>query len=225
MLLNTCKKKSSRLKNKNFLTLGGKNLLQRTIDKAVKSRIFNKIYISSDLKKLKKVTKKNIKFIERPAKLSKDPATITDVMLHACEVEDLVKKGYSLMVVLSVTNPFFTENDIKKSIRYFKKTKFDGLLSISKSTSPPFNAWIIKNKRLVPAFNNSKFKFVKSTECPLTYFSNGAIRIINIKNFLKIKSFHKLRLTFFQMENEKSIDIDNKFEYQIAKKLVNEKFN
>jgi CMP-N-acetylneuraminic acid synthetase len=61
---------------------------------------------------------------------------------------------------------------------------------------------------------------MKSTECPSTYYSNGAIRIVNVKKFLKIKHFHKLNLTYYEMKNEKSLDIDNKFEYELAKKII-----
>tara|TARA_B110000027_G_C16113327_1_gene298913 strand:+ start:1838 stop:2518 length:681 start_codon:yes stop_codon:yes gene_type:complete len=214
------KKNSSRLKNKNFLILGKKSLLQRAVDKAKKSGVFDKIYISSDFKNLKKLEKENVEFLERPIELSKDPATITDVMLNACNLKKLKDKKYKLMIVLSVTNPFFSKDDIKNSITYFNKTNFEGLLSISKSNSPPYNAWLTKNKQLIPAFKNSKYKYVKSTECPTTYYSNGAIRIVKIDNFLKKKNFHKLKLTFFEMENEKSLDIDNKFEYELAKKII-----
>ena len=80
---------------------------------------------------------------------------------------------------------------MKKSINILNKTKFEGLLSVLKSNSPPYNAWQIKNRKLIPAFKNSKYKFVKS-ECPSTYFSNGAIRLVKIKKFLKKKNFHKL---------------------------------
>lgn len=214
------KKNSSRLKNKNFLKLGGKSLLQIAIDKAVKSNLFSKIYISSDLDKLKKFENNKINFLKRQKKLSKDPATITDVMLNICNHNKVKEEKYELMVVLSVTNPFFSANDIRNSISYFNKTTFDGLLSISKSTSPPYNAWKIKKKKIIPVFKNSKYKYMKSTECPSTYYSNGAIRIVNVKKFLKIKHFHKLNLTYYEMKNEKSLDIDNKFEYELAKKII-----
>ena len=214
------KKKSTRLKNKNFLMLGNKSLFEITVDKAVKSKIFDKIYISSDFDKLKRYRNDKIEFLKRPKKLSKDPATITDVMINICNQKNIKNKNHELMMVLSVTNPFFTINDIKKSVTYLNKTKFEGLLSVSKSSSPPYNAWQIKNKKLIPAFRNSKYKYVKSTECPTTYFSNGAIRLVKIKNFLKKKNFHKLKLTYFEMKNEKSIDIDSKFEYELAKKII-----
>ncbi len=214
------KKNSSRLKNKNFLKLGGKSLFQRAINKAIEANIFHKIYVSSDLDKLKKFENNKIDFFKREKKLCKDPATITDVMLNICNKTKVKKERYLLMVVLSVTNPFFTANDIIKSVSYFNKTLFDGLLSISKSTSPPYNAWKIKKKKIFPVFKNSQYKYMKSTECPSTYFSNGAIRIVNIKKFCKVKNFHRLNLTYFEMKNEKSLDIDNKFEYELAKKII-----
>jgi CMP-N-acetylneuraminic acid synthetase len=117
-------------------------------------------------------------------------------MLNICNHKKVKNEKYELMVVLSVTNPFFSANDIRNSISYFNKTRFDGLLSISKSTSPPYNSWKIKKKKIVPVFKNSKYKYMKSTECPSTYYSNGAIRIVNVKKFLKIKHFHKLNLTY-----------------------------
>jgi len=48
------KKKSSRLKNKNFLKIKGKTLFDITLDYAKKSKIFDQIIISSDDKSLKK---------------------------------------------------------------------------------------------------------------------------------------------------------------------------
>ena len=68
-----------------------------------------------------------------------------------------------------------------------------------------------------PTFSKSKFKFTKSTECPKTYVSNGAIRIVKVKKFLHSKFFHNLRLTPYVMEQKKSIDIDTQLDYKLTK--------
>ena len=217
------KKNSRRLKNKNFLLINKKSLFEAALEKSIKSKLFRKIFISSDNLKLKKFEKNGVEFLKRSKKLSKDPATITDVMLDICFKQNLIQKKFKILVVISVTNPFFSLSDLRESIQIFKKSNFQGLLSVSKNNSPPFNAWMIKRKKLVPAFKNSKYKFTKSTECPETFFSNGAIRIVKIKEFMKKKNFHNLNLTYFEMKNEKSIDIDTKFDYTIARKLINEK--
>lgn len=210
------KKNSKRLKNKNFLKIGKKNIFQIALNKAKRAKIFDEIFISTDNKKIIHKGQKNIIFINRPKHLCKDPATITDVMLHTCEYFKIKNKKFDLMFVLSVTNPFFDSKDIKKSLKSFLKNNSDGLLTISEFSSPPFNAWYKKNKKLTPVFTKSKFKFTKSTECPKTFFSNGAVRIVKIKKFLKTKSFHKLKLSYYETQNYKSIDIDTKFEYKLA---------
>ena len=210
------KKKSKRLKNKNFLKFGKTSLFENTLNKAIKSKIFDKIIVSSNETEVPKKYSKKFILIKRPEKLSKDPATITDVMMHAINYLDLIKKKNDFMVVLSVTNPFFNEIDIKNCIKIFKKNKSESLLSISEFSTPPFNAWLKKGNYILPVFKNSKYKFKKSTECPKTYFSNGALRMVNIKKFLKIKNFHKLKQSYYETKNHKSIDIDTKYEYKIA---------
>ena len=213
------KKNSKKLKNKNFLKLGNKTMFEKTLEKALNSKIFDKIIVSSDNVDIKKKFKYKFTFIKRPKYLSKDPSTVTDVMMHTCRQLDLLEKRFNMMVVLSVTNPFFDEQDIIKSIKTFKKSNSEGLLSISEFSAPPYNAWIKKKNYLEPAFKNSNYKFTKSTECPKTYFSNGALRLVNLEKFLKKKIFHKLKLTFYETKNHKSIDIDTKYEYKISKLL------
>ena len=96
-------------------------------------------------------------------------------------------------------------------------------MSVSKSSYPPFNSWIMKNKILHSTFKNSKYKFKKSTECPITYISNGGFRIVNLKKFRNSKDFYKLKIFPYIMDSKKTIDIDNQNEFNFAKFLLNEK--
>lgn len=219
------KKYSSRLKNKNFLKIGNNSLFEIAINKAIQSNIFDEIFISTDsLKAQKKAQKLNLSapFL-RPKKLSKDPATITDVMIHVDNYNLKNKKNYTHMFVLHVTNPLIEIKDIKLAFKKFLISDKDACMSVCKSTYPPFNSWIIKNKSLKPTFKNSKFKFTKSTECPTTYFSNGGFRIVKLKKFRLAKDFHTLKIMPYVMDFKNSIDIDNKIEFNFAKFLLNEK--
>ena len=215
------KHNSKRLKSKNFLKIQNKSLLERSIDTARKSKLFSKIFISTDSTYAKKIIikkKLSVPFL-RPKKLSKDPATITDVMHHTLDYFKSKNQNFDIMFVLSVTNPFYSSSDLKLAYQIFKKRNI-GLLSVSESKGNPFNSWLIKKNCLKPTFPNSKYKFTKSTESPKTYLSNGAIRIVNIKKFLKNKSFHTMKLTPFVMKEKSSIDIDTKFDYEITKLLL-----
>ena len=46
------RKKSKRLKRKNLLKIGGKTLVERAIENAIKSKKFSKIIVSSDDEKI-----------------------------------------------------------------------------------------------------------------------------------------------------------------------------
>ena len=213
------KKNSKRLKNKNFLKFKKKSLLERVIFEAKKSKLFSEICISTDSEKAFKIAKKNnvsAPFI-RPKKLCNDPATITDVMIHALKFYKSKKKFFDIAYVLSTTNPFYTHRDLKNAYNVFKRSKKDGVLSVSRFKDNPYNSWNIKNNILKPTFPKSKFKFTKSTECPKTYFSNGAFRIVKVKKFLNNKFFHNLKLTPYVMEQKKSIDIDTQLDYKLTK--------
>ena len=62
---------SKGLKNKNFLKIKGKTLIEHTIKMALKSKIFKNIVISIDKQNINlKSYKSKIIFIERPKKLS-----------------------------------------------------------------------------------------------------------------------------------------------------------
>ena len=75
ILCTVCMRGNSKgIKNKNFVLINGKPLLYHTISKAIKSKIFNEIVVSSDSKKILSLSKKNgIKnLIKRPKNLAND---------------------------------------------------------------------------------------------------------------------------------------------------------
>ena len=75
---------SKRIKNKNIKLFFGKPIIQWTYEILKKSKLFSKIVVSTDSKKIKNVCKKfGVKyFIERPKKLSTDNVGITGKSLR-----------------------------------------------------------------------------------------------------------------------------------------------
>ena len=58
------RKGSKRLKNKNELILDGKPLFLWTLELAIKSNLFNDIYVSTDSKKIFGISKKKIVYVQ-----------------------------------------------------------------------------------------------------------------------------------------------------------------
>lgn len=216
---------SIRLPRKNILPLNGKPLIVHTIKKAINSKLFDKICVSTEDNEIANISKKfgaDVPFL-RPLKLSRDPSTIVDVMIHAINFFKKKKKVFEKITVLLPTSPFLELQEIIKADKLFENSNADTLLSVTPTEFPPFNAWIIndKNKKLMRCFPESKYKHTKSTECPKTYRSNGAILISNVKKFVENNGYQNLKIIPYVMSIENSLDIDTKYDYKIAELLNN----
>jgi len=213
---------STRLPRKNLLPMGGKPLLAHTITKAFEVDMFDTICVSTEDKEIANIAQKcgaDVPFI-RPESLARDPATIVDVMLHALDFYQNQGKTFKKSCVLLPTAPFVTRDDIQSAIRMFDEWNEEALMSVTKTEYPPFNAWIVKKKEnhevLTACFPKSPYKYMKSTECPETYRSNGAILIVNVETFQANKGYHDNDIVPFIMPNERSLDIDTELEYKFA---------
>lgn len=215
---------STRLPHKNVLPLDGHPMIAYAIRKAIKSNIFDTVCVSTEDEEIANISRQygaEVPFI-RPDDLSRDPATIVDVMLHALEFYDECGQNYHDMTVILPTAPFVTVSDILEAHKIFDNSRADALMSVTKTEFPPYNVWLIANskKNLTPCFPESPYKHTKSTECPDTYRSNGAILIVELSKFRKNKGYQNSTIVPYIMPNEKSLDIDTHHEYLFAKFLM-----
>ena len=82
---------SKRLKNKNILNLDGKPLICYTIEESIKSKLFDKIIISTDDDKIVRIAKSyDIEISIRDKKLATDDAKVVDVCIQ--EIKNQKKK-------------------------------------------------------------------------------------------------------------------------------------
>ena len=120
------RKGSLGVKNKNVLKINNKYLIDYTLLQASKSKIIDRIYVSSNDHKVFKITKKykKIQFVKRIKKLSGSKVLMKDVILNFIK---FIKKGFDLkkinLIILQPTSPQRKTIDIDKAIRLFKKKK------------------------------------------------------------------------------------------------------
>jgi CMP-N-acetylneuraminic acid synthetase len=211
---------STRLPRKNMLPLGGEPLISRTIKKALESGLFKQVCVSTEDQEIAEVAKRqgaDVPFI-RPEILSHDPATIVDVVLHALEYYQQQGDHFDQVCVLLPTAPFTTISDINNAMGAFSGQDENALLSVTTTEFPPYNAWLIdeEDNKLVPCFPDSSYRTTKSTECPKTYRSNGAILIADVQAIQKNKGYQLGGIIPFVMPPIRSLDIDTELEYQFA---------
>ncbi len=215
------RKNSKRLKGKNNLSLGGKSLIKRAIESSKKSKIYNKIIVSSDDPKILKLSKNfpDINFIKRKNSLAKDKIKVISVVL------DIIKdyKLYSSVSLLLPTCPFRTSQDIQKAFKIFKKN-YKNTLSVTDYDFPPEFA-LKKNGSFYSPIKDSPLlkNKTRSQEFISSLRPNGAIYISLVSNLLKNKNFYVREMNVYKMSKTKSIDIDTKLDFDLAK-LIYKKY-
>ena len=213
---------SKGLKNKNFLKINGKSLINYTINLAIKSKIFNNIAISVDKKKIEIDSNKNkIIFIERPKKLAQHNSKKLDAIRHAVKFcETKTKKNYDYVFDLDVTSPLRNYSDIQNAFTKFKKENSDNLFSATPSKKNPyFNIIEIKNK-IVQLVKKDKKSIHSRQKAPKTYDMNASIYIWKKKYLFKTYNLFSKKTSVYIMPPERSIDIDSGFDFKLVKNLL-----
>ena len=217
---------SKSIKKKNIKLLNGKPLIFYTIKAAQKSKLIDRIIVSTDDKKIKKVAIKygaEVPFM-RPKKLSGDNVLDYPVMEHAIKKLNLNNKKDNVLVFLRPTMPLRTHRDIDlgiKTMLYKKNIKC--IRSIRKSLYPPYLIRKLdKNNYIKPLVNKTIFKkaTVRRQDLPQTYICDGYVDAIKINYLIKEKKFPPNKIKPVYSETKYFVDIDNKEDMDMAKILM-----
>ncbi|MDC0533545.1 acylneuraminate cytidylyltransferase family protein [Candidatus Pelagibacter sp.] len=218
---------SQEVKNKNLKIINKKPLMYFTIKSAIKSKLFDKIVVSSDSKKIQSLSKKfgaEVIFT-RPKRLSSKYIPKLNVIKHAVlESEKHFNHKFNYVVDLDVTAPCRDANDVKKAFKKFKKSKKNMLVSVAKSKKNPyFNMLEIKKGQISLVKKNSR-KIFSRQQSPTVYDMNAAIYIWKRNKLLQSKNLLQKSLSIYEMPQEKSIDIDTELDFRINEMII-KKFN
>ena len=128
----TARKGSKGIKNKNVIKIHNIPLVEYTFKSVSKSYVKNNCFVLTDSNKIKKIAKKysiDTRY-ERPLSTSRDKSSTISTLKHFSDWY-LKNDNYDAMILLQPTSPLRNYIDINKSIKIFKKKKFDSLFSIS----------------------------------------------------------------------------------------------
>ncbi len=119
-----CRGGSKGIKNKNIKTFHGKPLLYWIFKSIKKSKIFQKIYLSTDSKKISKVGKTLGFYVPslRPKSLAGDRSDVFKTFKYFFKKYN-IRDDNSLVCIVQ-NNPFISHKDLRKSFSLFKKNKF-----------------------------------------------------------------------------------------------------
>ncbi len=208
---------SKRIPKKNIIKFFGKPLIAHVIQNAFKSDCFQKIYVSTDSNKIKKICKKygaEVPFL-RSKKLSNDKAVVSDVIKDFIKKIDL-PKDIKLVTVIYPTAIFVNKKLIKKAINNISK-KINFVFAVKKFPHPIQRAFILKNKK-IKLINKINFK-ARTQDLKETFYDAGQIYVFKIKNFLNNENSFNSNTCLIKIDELDSIDIDDFDDLKNAKKI------
>lgn len=215
---------SKTIKNKNFIKIKNKILIQYTIDTAKKISDICDICISSNSKKIKKICEKNnIEFNGyRPKKLSSDYAKTSDVIKYEIKkAEKIKKKKYKYILLLQPTCPVRDIKKIKKSLKLIKNNKYDSVISINDvGNYHPYRMKKIIKGKLVDYLNYKNGNFIPRQKLPKIYIRSGSIYLVKRDVFFKTNSFLGKNCFGIKVEGNEKINIDTFEDLEKFKKMA-----
>ena len=215
---------SKEIKNKNIKKLGGKPLCAWIIQAALKSKLINRVIVSTDSIKYAKIAKyyKAEIPVLRPKKLSTDRSKEVQFVKHMLQ---FLKKEENyepdIVVRLLATCPFQKTKDIDSLITKIINKKYNSAVIIVKAKQHPKKAIKIigkKNKKIV-SYISSKGVEVGSNHGrqfykPAYYRANAiAFETYVIKKYNSLTSNN---VGYYIIKNKKEIDIDSLEDFKIA---------
>ena len=226
ILCTICMRGNSRgVKNKNIRLINGKPLMYYTIKQAIKSKIFDHIVVSTDSKKILKIAKSygaDAWFL-RPKKLASNRSQKVPAIRHALfQAEKFYKKKFEIITDLDVTSPLRKTSDILKAYKFFIKQKANILLTGCKSKKNPyFNMFELKNNK-IQKIKKLKKNIYRRQDAPTTYDFNASIYIWKRESLINFKSFFSNKAVFYEMPENRSMDIDSELDFKLVEFLLKE---
>ena len=207
---------SKSIKDKNIISYKNKPLIYHSIKIALKSKLVNRVIVSTDSIKYAKLSTKfgaEVPFL-RPKIISKDNSNDSGWIFHSIDYLINKEKYYpDLIIHLRPTTPNREIKTFEKGIKWFLKNKNSStsMRSVNIFSQPPQKLFQIK-KIFLTGFFDKKYKGEYHSrprqDYPKTYLPNGYIDILKTSYILKSKKIYGNKILSYV--TNPILDIDTK---------------
>lgn len=213
---------SKRIPHKNIRMLDGKPMIYYAIRAALKSKLIDRVIVSSDSEKIIKIARKfGAEVIDiRPKTLANDKIPMLPVIQS--EINRLQIKP-ELIVVIQPTSPFVSSADLDNAVKTLKKAQVSSCVSVMAVKERPEWTFKIKGNRLVP---NTRISEARTQELPALYCLNGALYVSTYDTVMKRNMLVDYKsLAPLVMPRIRSSDIDDMEDFDLAEAIMKNKLH
>lgn len=212
---------SKRIPHKNIIDFCGKPMIGWTIEAAVKTKKFDKIYVSTDDKEISDVCRNYPIDVLRRNGYSDDHTTVQQATIKTLkQIEQEKGQTFDTVVQLMATCPLRTAEDILNALYNYNITKSQFQLSACEYDF--LNPWwalrLDENNKPRPLYPEALK--TRSQDLPKLYCPVGAVWIADVKELFKQQTFYGKDYDIFPIDFKHAIDIDTYDDLETAKKFV-----
>ncbi len=210
--------------NKNIKVLGGKPLIVRSINQVKEIKEVNKVIVSTDSKEIADIAVSagaEVPFM-RPKELAKDNAPEWLVWRHALENIKKLNGNYpDILIIVPVTSPLRTANDIKNCLIEYQKGNADIIITATDShRNPYYNMIKVNEEGFASLVNQPSEILTRRQDTPNVYDMTTVAYVTNPKFILEKQGIFSGKVRYVHIPIERALDIDTSFDFKIAELLL-----
>jgi CMP-N,N'-diacetyllegionaminic acid synthase len=207
---------SKRIPNKNIKKLGGKPLIEWTIDCAKQIVDETRILVSTDGIEIRDLALQNgvVAPWLRPPELSLDSTSSLESLMHAVKWYSENLFTPKVVILLQPTSPFRSAASVIQALKLHRNYSDSSVLGVSKCKSSAKDLYRIENGVLVRIVPDV---WETATVQADTYEVNGAIYVISAQSLIEQGEMYTNRVLPFEIQSRiESIDIDTEMDWELA---------
>ncbi len=208
---------STRITRKNMRDLGGRPLMDYTVEAALTSGVCGRVIVSTEDDEIAAHAREvgaEVPFM-RPRELSFDPYQSPDIAVHALEMLEAQGAAFDIVMLLQPTSPFRNAHDLRAAMRLFEEEAEPRLMSVH--AADPHVRLVMRSEanRLHHLFDPEE-----QESSDALYMPDGAIQMARVAEFKRTRSFYGAPLIGYVLPHPRGIDIDTGEELAMAKYLL-----
>jgi N-acylneuraminate cytidylyltransferase len=210
---------SERLPEKNLQRVADRPLVAHALTQALGAKRIDEVVVTSDDPRILNLASlfNDVTVIERPPGLSGSRSRTVEAVLHTLQA--LASSEVDTTVLVQPTSPLRTSADIDYCVSLHDDPASSSVVSVAPASHHPYKCLLDVEGELEP-FRSWNDLETPDQDLPQCWVTNGAVYVISVDCLTTNGQFLVRPVTPYHMPFERSIDIDNWEDLELANRML-----
>jgi CMP-N-acetylneuraminic acid synthetase len=210
---------------KNIRLLGGKPLIQYSIETAQALQFVTDVVVSTDDEEIANVAMELGASVPglRPKELASDSAPTIEVVIYSLRMLEEQGRTYDSVLLLQPTTPFRSVQEVELAYERFTSSNADSLISVSEIPQKfnPHWAFEAGEDDFLRIATGERIIISRRQDLPPAYFRDGSIYLTKSAVILNDHSMYGTKVSYFISKENPKINIDTMEDWIKASEYLN----